>query len=341
MDEGNINAASGVVNQPVLLVEIGFDTPVHYSSADDITWDGKAFQNAAVRARISEEPQISIYNEGTSLGDFGLSEGVSGRSIKLWRCHAYENKNLLRYTNFDSSWLNTGSNDSVQVLNYERGPARFLRETTTTGEHSLRQNLRNADVADSVQVTCSVYVKQHVGSREVLLLYSNKAGTEFSSRFNINTGVIDTNVGDSFIESLGDGWYRIGITESSGTGASAPVFTIGLHAGSSTYTGDGTSGILVSNPQVEANSNATFFQPVYGNYYTLPGTAPLGYTEPALIFDGVISSSRIQNDQVLYRTRRISPFRVPRHRVSNPLCNHLPRKGQRFETPRGIVVLGE
>lgn len=86
-----LSAALGApVQQPALLVEIGYATPVRWSSFSTLTWSGNTWskedvsvQDLAVRA-LALEGQLVVGNADGAAGSQALTEGLTDRSIRLW-----------------------------------------------------------------------------------------------------------------------------------------------------------------------------------------------------------------------------------------------------------------
>ena len=103
---------------------------------------------------------------------------------------------------------------------------------------------------------------------------------------------------------------------------------------------DGTNdNTYVWHPQAEVGSSATEYQPVEGDLTDL-STAPTGYTIPRLVFSGVLGSISV-NDYVTISCKNRPPNMTPRHRVLKGVFNHLPRTGDKIETPKQTIIVGD
>jgi hypothetical protein len=133
---------------------------------------------------------------------------------------------------------------------------KLIEDTTSNVVHGVSR----ASLATSgTTYTLSAYVKA-AGRTFVYLNDIQNHGVYF----NLTTGVSGTTVGtptNPFIRSVGNGWYRIGFTCVAASNAAGFDITIGEADGDRTYTGDGTSGILVWGAQLEAGSFATSYIP--------------------------------------------------------------------------------
>lgn len=168
--------------------------------------------------------------------------------------------NLLTWSeNFgDAAWGKT--NVSV-TTNAAFGPdgtstADKLIESAVSGVHRLSVNVA---LANNTTYTAYVYAK--AAERRYLGFKSGIAGQP-EPVFDLQTGTVASGVG--FIESVGNGWYRCGHTVASGTStpylAYWTILTGTTFAGE-TYTGDGTSGILLWGAQLEAGAFPTSYIP--------------------------------------------------------------------------------
>lgn len=168
--------------------------------------------------------------------------------------------NLLTWSeNFgDAAWGKT--NVSV-TTNAAFGPdgtstADKLIESAVSGVHRLFVNVA---LANNTTYTAYVYAK--AAERRYLGFKSGIAGQP-EPVFDLQTGTVASGVG--FIESVGNGWYRCGHTVASGTStpylAYWTILTGTTFAGE-TYTGDGTSGILLWGAQLEAGAFPTSYIP--------------------------------------------------------------------------------
>lgn len=168
--------------------------------------------------------------------------------------------NLMTWSeNFgDAAWGKT--NVSV-TTNAAFGPdgtstADKLIESAVSGVHRLFVNVA---LANNTTYTAYVYAK--AAERRYLGFKSGIAGQP-EPVFDLQTGTVVSGVG--FVESVGNGWYRCGHTVASGTStpylAYWTILTGTTFAGE-TYTGDGTSGILLWGAQLEAGAFPTSYIP--------------------------------------------------------------------------------
>jgi hypothetical protein len=124
---------------------------------------------------------------------------------------------------------------------------KLVEDTTVSSTHTL-----GSSTVPAVPATLSVFAKK--GERNWIVLRA--AGS--NDFFNLDTGVATTNVNSPRITALGNGWYRCSVVALVGTQSSIQMSADGI---TTTYTGDGTSGIFVWGAQFEAGSFPTSYIP--------------------------------------------------------------------------------
>jgi hypothetical protein len=157
------------------------------------------------------------------------------------------------FSNID--WIKTLATVSTNVTN---DPALLptadkLVEDVTNGEHQIS---RSFPVVSGTTYTISLFVK--AAGRTFCRFGFTGLGFAAPTRstFGLSTGTITTNAGGSpTITALGNGWYRLSVTNTA-TSSTAGSFIIQPQTDSSTssYTGDGTSGLFLWGAQLEAGS---------------------------------------------------------------------------------------
>jgi hypothetical protein len=133
-------------------------------------------------------------------------------------------------------------------------------ENTNTSLHFARLGSVGVDT-----YTFSAYMKAS-GRNKVLVTADYNNGAVF----NVSTGAVDSYIGSGYtasVEDAGNGWYRCIATFTSS--ASATFYLSLLNdSGTSSYTGDGSSGIHIYGVQCEEGSYATSYIPTYGSSVT-------------------------------------------------------------------------
>jgi hypothetical protein len=135
-------------------------------------------------------------------------------------------------------------------------------ENTANGQHDVYQYFTGA--ADNETRTFSCYLKAAERTFTEVDV-GPKDGNNYYVFVNLSTGVI-TEVGVSTLVSsisdAGNGWWRVSITGSMGSGASSTYVdlspTTGGSGGTQIYTGDGVSGLYLWGAQLEIGSLSAY-----------------------------------------------------------------------------------
>lgn len=157
---------------------------------------------------------------------------------------------------------------------------------TENGANTLHYTAKApATLADSTAYCASIYVRQQVGTRNLLMYLYDKAAAQKGVVFNLGAGTVDSYIGGTSggIQNLGGGWFRCWFVFNSATGANTPSLTLMMLSGStSSYLGDSTSALAFYNAQVELGSVPTYpivtplsATPVTVTDYTLHATSGL------------------------------------------------------------------
>jgi len=226
--------------------------------------------NKSLLDNISGSPLANHQRDASSGKSAGTYVGSDGL-IKTTHV------NLLTYSEkFDNaSWVKTNVSVTANSVAAPDGTftADFLAENTAAGLHQLETSSNLYTAVVNEPYTYSIYVKPN-GRNEIGLGYRDAGLTIFNLSTNSITIVQHIGAGGSItnnsIEALSNGWYRISstIVDQATYGRRAEVFL--CNSGSSSYTGNGSSGAYVWGYQVEEGTAATAYIPTTN----LPSGAP-------------------------------------------------------------------
>ena len=140
---------------------------------------------------------------------------------------------------------------------------KLVESATSSAYHYRNQGITKAAAATTY--TYSLYVKE--AGRNAIGLRLDSGGNGAVVTYNISTGATILSPGiygtftnaSSTITNVGNGWWRISLTATSDTATTMYVqeYLYSTTAGSSVYTGDGTSGVYVWGAQLEQGSVVT------------------------------------------------------------------------------------
>jgi len=210
-----------------------------------------------------------------------------GLLIEEGRINLYQQSEV-----FDNSfWTKTRSSITADATTAPDGTLtadKFVEDTTPSDTHTLGSTVTPPATAH----TLSVFAKK--GERTWIVLRLGGLNTFF----NLDDGTIAAGSANaSTITNFGNGWYRCAVTNSFGTQGS---FQLATNSTTTSYTGDGTSGIFIWGAQLEAGAFPTSYIPTTtgsvarsADVCSITGSAFTGMynaTEGTLISGGSIAS---------------------------------------------------
>jgi hypothetical protein len=216
-----------------------------------LTTDGQlTFTRASTATRVNASGLIETVSSGVPRLDY---QGSTCPKLLL----EPQRTNLLVYSDtFSPSW-----NLQVCALTQNAGisPDGTNNAVLTypTADTSIAAPNQFVTVSGSTVYTQSIYVK--AAGKNIVALYDLTGSNGTSMWVNLTTGAITNgNLGTNrFATNVGNGWWRIGFTQTS-NGATAYMHVYPCDAvGSNAVTKNGTDGILIWGSQIEQGSYAT------------------------------------------------------------------------------------
>jgi hypothetical protein len=193
---------------------------------------------------------------------------MTPQRARVWGCWWRSSRTnlLLRSEEFGTGWTRAGVlafgsgsvTDAAIAPNGTMTADLITEDTSVSNVHRVSQGCTVAAGSN----TASIYAKRANGIRNVEI--NANALTNARAVFDLSSGAVgEVSNGTASIQSVGNGWYRCSVTGVSAGGASTLFIQIATDttAASSTYTGDGTSGIYLWGAQLEAGSKATSYIP--------------------------------------------------------------------------------
>ena len=184
-----------------------------------------------------------------------LTLACKGLLIEEARTNLYQQSEVFN----DSFWTKTRSSISSNATTAPDGTLtadKLVEDTTASNTHITQSTVTPPATAH----TLSVFAKK--GERTWIVL--RLGGT--NTFFNLDDGTIAAgSVNSPTITNFGNGWYRCAVTSSFGTQGQ---FWLATNSTTTSYTGDGTSGLFIWGAQLEAGAFPT-------SYIPTAATAPL------------------------------------------------------------------
>jgi hypothetical protein len=242
-------------------------------NADGLSLDLQFAADKTLSARKGPTPVFTRASTATFVGSNGLIQSAAinearfdhdpvtlackGLLIEEGRTNV-----CLSSENFGTTWSTFNSSTSLisQVAPNGDPSAYSLVENTSTTQHSIFQSIA---FAGTTNYTFSVFVK--AGSRNFAsLVEQSSGGTIRRTFFNLSTGEVGTKNAShtASTQQLPNGWWRLIISFTSGSAASANIaIELASADNVSSYLGNGSGNAFLWGAQVEAGSFPTSYIP--------------------------------------------------------------------------------
>lgn len=200
----------------------------------------------------------------------------------------------------DDPWSLAGASDSLVGWNLDGTtraalavgpagqPADRLVEDTSTGNHRAGRTIEGTVNGDAMIVSASLRAAGRINARLVLV---DRSGVACLARVNLTTGAVESQSGLTSVSvtSRGGDWWRVRMEVPAGSGASSPVVRVVLldDAGLGSYTGDGVSGVDVSEVMVRVKTGADLFVSTGADGRALGAAGGSAWVMIPLAFGGV------------------------------------------------------
>lgn len=190
-----------------------------------------------------------------------------------------------------------------------------LTEDTSTGFHTI--DILNPPVVAG-SYTVSVFVKAAERTKfQILGFFALTGNVDFD--LTLGTATTTAPALNGKIENYGNGWYRCQATFTDLTGVGAQIlFNILNNAGSNSYTGDGTSGLILWGAQLELGTYSTSYIPTVASTVTRNAdvisktgiSSLIGQTEGTVFVDFKLNGNSYSDNTLLYyiTLAKNSPF---------------------------------
>ena len=260
------------------------------------------FSRGSAATRINSQGLIENVVSGQSRLEYPLIDGVVNGCPSLLL--EPQRTNLVTYSEDFSNAYWTKGGSSI-VINNAISPdgslnADKLVEDTSTGGHFLYKQLTTTALST---YTASVFAK--VGENDFIILQDPFSSGNPRQWFDLNNGILGTgtNISNASIIPFGNGFYKCTVTwVISSTNGGLGINTSKLD-NSTSYTGDGTSGVYIYGAQLEEASYPTSYIPTNGTTVTRLAETANGAGDATTFNDSegvlMVEISALDNDLTL------------------------------------------
>lgn len=192
------------------------------------------------------DPRITFGRASTASYYDGKTSALAEQNLILWSQD---------YTN--AAWTKFNSSIAANAMLAPDGTmtASALIESTANADHRINESVATTA---NLAYTLSVYAK--AGARTQMVLEGGSAA--MYATFDLSAGTYSAAASGTtaVIASIGGGWYRCSITKTISVAINSAII-YPASGGTTTYAGDGTSGIFIWGAQLEQRSSVSTYIP--------------------------------------------------------------------------------
>lgn len=227
-----------------------------------------------VRATVAKEVTPAGLLKSAASGKVRTTYlGANGSRVPYLLTEGARTNLCLQSEDLATTWTNGQTTESVNATTAPDGATtadKLVDDATAAAAHFISQNVTKA--ASALVYAYSHHVKAAEYSAGQIKLQGASGANNVTANFDLAAGTIDAaaaagtwTVGESGIEALGDGWFRVWVTGTTGTSTTiSPVLFMDDGTGL-TYDGDGASGLLLWGAQLEQAAFPSSYIPTVGS----------------------------------------------------------------------------
>lgn len=223
----------------------------NFSRADGV--QTRINKHGLIETVANNEPRLSYDIVDGKVSDCPHLLLEPSRSNYLQRAEEFSNSYWTKYNSSISPDETVAPDGAVT--------ADKLVENTVNTQHEMG---RAFGFTSGVTYTVSVFAKS--SERNLQIRGGNTNTFPANSNFDLSNGTIQsTSLGTAYIEDYGNGWYRCVVKATAAASSTTNVNFRLVEGSSSTYTGDGSSGVFLWGAQSEIGLYPTSYIPTSGS----------------------------------------------------------------------------